>query len=122
MTRDEKKALMRLQIEQLTSFLDAAYAGLVSNLRITWDYEWDDEHGKSEWSDKIKADKRSTYGRHTEITIATPTWHGSMGGDLSEQAYGWREKLIDKLDDDKRAKAAAAMNAEYGPDRREKRP
>ena len=111
-----EKERMRLQIEQITSLLDAAYAGLVRNLKLTWEYDWDDRRRgfDSPYSAKIKADHEHDYGRHTRIDFDTPCYWGHMSGDLVERAYHWRERLIDKVDDDKRARAAARMNEEYG--------
>jgi len=112
-----EKERMRLQVEQLTCFIEAAYAGLVRDLKVTWKYDWDDRQREldSPYSARIKRARRKDYGKHTRIDFDTPTYWGSMSGMLYEQAYHMRERLIDKLDDDKRAKAEAALVNEYGP-------
>lgn len=118
MATKQDKERMRLQIEQLTCFLHAAYAGLVRDLKVTWKYDWDDRQRElnGQYSSKVKRDRKKDYGKHTRIDFDTPTYWGSMSGMLYEQAYHMREILIDKIDDDKRAKATAALVREYGPE------
>ena len=90
---------IKLQIEQLTCFLDSSYAGLAHDVRIVWNYRNKDA---SAHPHDVASYWREQHGKHEEITVGGgDTYYSSdtIGHMLYEHAYHMRERLQDKLAD-----------------------
>lgn len=93
----KNKEEMELQIEQITCFLKSVYEGMAHDIKIVWRY------GNSDPS--VANYRRSEGGKHEEITIGVgDAYYGSrsVSAMLYETAYHMRERLNDRLEDNRK--------------------
>jgi hypothetical protein len=112
---DDKKKEIERQIEQLTCFLKASYAGFTHDIKIVWKYGGEaDRAGHKNEQSTIDYWRRD-YGKHEEITIGVgDAYYGSdtLAHMLYEGAYHMRERLHDKLSEMATGKTRAEIKRE----------